>query len=776
MLLLPVVFPMLAAAFCYAAGLRSGQERNRLVLLSCLAELTMVGILVTFVLSGDQLALDIPGFCMLGLHLKMDGFRALYALIGAVMWMATGMFSQEYFSRHGHCLSRYYFFFLMTLGATLGVFLSADLYTTFIFFEIMSLTSYTWVAHEETEGAMRAAETYLAVAVIGGMVMLMGLLMLRHAVGTLMISELHDAVQACGDRRTVGIASVCILLGFGAKAGMFPLHIWLPKAHPVAPAPASALLSGILTKSGIYGVIIVSCEIFRNSVPWGNFILILGLITMVTGAVLAIFSVNMKRILACSSMSQIGFILVGIAMTCLLGEENALAARGTVLYMLNHSLFKLILFMVAGVVHMNLHVLDLNEIRGFGRSKPLLHFAYLMGMGGLMGVPLLSGYVSKTLIHEAIVEYAGHLAAHGMMRLSVLYTCAEWLFLLSGGMTAAYMIKLYICLFWEKNDAYQPGYDAMRHYMSPLSAAAIIVPALLVPVLGVQPNLTMDAIADFAAPFLHSASLAHAVSYFSLGNLKGALISIALGLVLYLAVIRRVLMRHFRGRNSLYLNLWPQVLDLENLVYRPAISGILSAGGFAAQFASGDLLENRIYIPVIRALTGAGGAAASLASEPVLEGHVYEPLIRGAVRAGGAAASLAGEEILEDRVMKPSVHGVTQAGFVLARITGSITDGLAALLAGTVLRAKKVTKPFTHVGNGFTYLLGCFLDGIAELLNRTVYRNHPREHHFVGRLAGDWDGMEETRRRMTHSLSFTLLAFGLGLCATLVYLVFVKGM
>ena len=184
------------------------------------------------------------------------------------------------------------------------------------------------------------------------------------------------------------------------------LHIWLPKAHPVAPAPASALLSGILTKSGIFGVIVVSVNIFRASTAWGNLILVLGLITMLGGAVLAVFSVNLKRTLACSSMSQIGFILTGIAMGCLLGEENALAARGALLYMVNHSLFKLILFMAAGVVYMNLHKLNLNDVRGFGRKKPILHFAFLMGAVGLMGVPGFSGYVSKTLIHEGIVEYA----------------------------------------------------------------------------------------------------------------------------------------------------------------------------------------------------------------------------------------------------------------------------------------------------------------------------------------------------------------------------------
>ena len=173
-------------------------------------------------------------------------------------------------------------------------------------------------------------------------------------------------------RGSLYVAGGCALVGFGAKAGMFPLHIWLPKAHPVAPAPASALLSGILTKSGVFGVLILCRYLFWTELPWNTVVLALGVVTMVLGAVLALFSVDLKRTLACSSMSQIGFILVGTAMQGFLNGENALAAWGTVLHMLNHSLIKLVLFVAAGVVYLGTHSLNLNDIRGWGRNKPVL--------------------------------------------------------------------------------------------------------------------------------------------------------------------------------------------------------------------------------------------------------------------------------------------------------------------------------------------------------------------------------------------------------------------
>ena len=245
------------------------------------------------------------------------------------------------------------------------------------------------------------------------------------------------------------VIGVLILFGFAAKAGLFPLHIWLPNAYTVAPAPSSALLSCLLTKTGVFGTIIVSCKLFLHDAAWGQIILILGIITMVLGAVLAVFSVNLKRTLACSSMSQIGFIIIAIGMQGLLGEHNALAASGTLLHFLNHSLFKLLLFLGAGVIFMNLRELNLNKIRGYGKDKPLLKLIFLMPILGIGGIPLWNGYISKTLIHESMVEYIEVLKEAGQ---SIAFMKgAEILFLFSGGLTLAYMTKIFVCIFLEDN-------------------------------------------------------------------------------------------------------------------------------------------------------------------------------------------------------------------------------------------------------------------------------------------------------------------------------------
>lgn len=574
---LMVFMPMVGAFVSYIIGRKNKTARDYFVGGLTILEFVFALLLIAFDAGNEGMLVRVPEICGLGLSFTIDGFRVIYAAIACFMWMCTSLFSKEYFA-HYRNRNRYHLFWLLTLGATTGIFLSADLYTTFIFFEIMSFASYVWVAHDETGPSLRAAETYLAVAIIGGLTLLMGLFLLYNQTGTLLISELYEACQG----KNVYPACICMLVGFGAKAGAFPLQIWLPKAHPVAPAPASALLSGILTKTGIFGVLVISCQILLHDAAWGAFILMIGLITMFLGALLAVFSIDFKRTLACSSVSQIGFILIGVGMQGLLGEHNEIAIRGTMLHMVNHSLFKLVLFMAAGVIYMNIHKLDLNDIRGFGRKKPLLKFIYLMGALGIGGIPLWSGYISKTLLHESMVEYiheleGGHIL-NSIFSLNAMQAF-EWIFLISGGMTIAYMLKLYIAVFVEKNKdaSVQAKYDGMKKYINPLSAVVLTVSAALFPIFGMLPHMTMDIMADMSEGFMGFNHAGHSVEYFTWVNLKGSIISIVIGLAIYFVVVRLLLMNKQSNGSREYVNKWWKYFDLEDYFYRPVLLKFLPA-------------------------------------------------------------------------------------------------------------------------------------------------------------------------------------------------------
>ena len=493
--------------------------------------------------------MDLCGFEM---SFTTAGIHGLYAAMACFMWFVSLLFSLEYMA-HYKAKAQYYAFMIATFFATAGVFLSADLLTCFVFFEVMSVTSYVLVIHDRSKGAMRAGDTYLAVAVIGGMVMLMGLFLLYQMTGTLKIAELPAACAPYAGTGRLYAVSVCMLFGFGAKAGMFPLHIWLPKAHPVAPAPASALLSGILTKAGIYGAIIICCYMLSGDRYWAAAILAIGAVTMFLGAFLALLSGNLKKTLACSSVSQIGFITTGIGIACLTAGESAMASKGTVLHMVNHSLIKLLLFSCAGVVYMNLHKLALKDVRGWGRNKPLLAALFAVGVLTISGVPGTSGYISKTLLHESIVEVIEEFEHAGESIL--LLKGLEWVFLISGGLTFAYMTRLFFCLFVRNNGAesVQKAYNSKIHYMNKLSTFVIALPAIALVCTG-------------AVYWQHH--------YYTWGNLKGSLTSLAIGALIMLAL---------RGRQPSELR-----FDLEDNVYRPLLlQGLVPVMGAAAKIFAG---------------------------------------------------------------------------------------------------------------------------------------------------------------------------------------------
>lgn len=704
----PVFFPMAAALFSYLIGRKNKKARDIFADASTAVEFLCLCLLFYRVAKGENIAFSLPSVCGQGLFWKLDGFRAVYGIITAFMWLCTTVFSREYF-KHYHNRNRYYFFLLWTLGATVGVFFSADFFTTFVFFEMMSFTSYAWVAHDESREALRAAGTYLSIAVIGGLVMLMGLFLLQHQFGTLDMEQLFVLCRSMEDKSTLFLPGILLLFGFGAKAGMFPLHIWLPKAHPVAPAPASALLSGILTKSGVFGILAVSVSLFYQSDNFGRLILWLGVATMLGGAVLAVFSIDLKRILACSSMSQIGFILVGAGMMVLAGQNNALAVRGTFLHMVNHSLLKLVLFMAAGVVYQNLHKLDLNSIRGFARNKPFLEGVFFMGALGISGIPLWNGYISKTLLHESIVEYYGVLyreTGNPMLEFRVV----EALFLVAGGFTVAYMMKLLVALCMEKapEQEFRPEQNR-RDYLSIESKIALAVPAVLLPVLGMTPKLTMDPLADMANGFLHGGVSHHLIHYFTLENLKGALISIIIGLVVYFAFVRTVLMKKEGNGRKVYVDLWPKWLDLEERVYRPVLLKILPG---ICGFFSGWLEGKALLLP-------------------------YRFF------------------------MKTSA--------VLCRVLDAFADAFVCLLRSTTHKDVSLSKK-EIVGTGFSYRAGIFADNMVKALNRTVRRKNPIQKSYVTVFAELAEETKITNRLITASLSFGLLLFCIGFFLIVLYL------
>ena len=709
-LLLPMAGGLLS---CVLGKLREGErtaEKNRLCNLIPTGITAAVFTIAVFLAAGqwrgDVKTLRLLGICGRDLTFTVDGFRALYVSVASFAWLTASVFYVWYGSHDRHA-ARYQAATLITLSCTLGVLLSADLFTTFVFFEGMSLVSYLWVVHEQTAEAIRASKTYLAVAVIGGLVLLMGLFLLENTVGTLDIEELQTAywiAGANGSSKTLFAAGLCLLFGFGAKAGAWPLHIWLPKAHPEAPASASALLSGILTKTGVFGVLILCGRIFLCHAKWGNIILVLGVITMLVGALRAVGSIDIKHMLACSSVSQIGFILVGAGTSCLMADGNGAAIAGSILHMLNHSAFKLILFTAAGIAVHTVHTRDLNKLRGFGRNRYGLMIIMLTASLGIGGIPGFSGYISKTLIHETLAEVAAE-AGFG-------YRICEYLFLFAGGCTVAYMAKLFVVLFLRKpSEEVLAAEEKQGSADSPRATMVLLgITAAFVFLCGTLPEVTMVPLGVRASRIAAYVPMHHAPQWFSWECLAGSLISIVAGVVIYFAAERPLVCRKL-----LPLRETPQYVDrMETL----------------------PTLEDNVYRPLLLTVLPA----------------VFGTLMRGL-------------EVTVECLAR-AVFVLCKSVLV---VMDKIVDALVLLLRRSALRpvveqrsitiGEAICNPIGHVGNGF-----------RRLWNATFGRKKPKDGDCVAAVNRARESLTESVKLVSRSLSYGLMAFCIGLLVLLAYL------
>ncbi len=457
--LIAVCMPILAMIMiCFAA--EHFWWRSIWALIGSAGCLAAVGMMYPLIAEGQTITLALPMIITpFNLFFRIDHFGFLIALLFSFVWLFSTVFALSYMD-HEKNQGRFFIFFMLTLAGTIGVPLAGDLLTLLIFFEVMSLASYILVVHNQTREAFKAGNLYLYLGIFGGMCLLTGMGLFYFNCGSLAI-----APQPClleGLNVYLIVAGILMMLGFGIKAGMAPLHIWLPQAHPVAPAPASALLSGIMIKTGAYGMIRVLNLVFTPdrealalesmatavSALWaqvsaaGYIVIWIGIVTMFFGVCMALLQNNIKKMLACSSISQIGYIVMGIGVAAYLGYEGAMGIAGATYHIFNHAFFKSTLFLAAGAIVYLTGELDMKKLGGLKDKMPFTAVVVLIASLGIVGMPLFNGYAGKTLLHHAIVEAYEH---HHLMSLYV----AEKIFTLTSAGTVFYFLKFLFFTFWR---------------------------------------------------------------------------------------------------------------------------------------------------------------------------------------------------------------------------------------------------------------------------------------------------------------------------------------
>lgn len=377
-----------------------------------LANLATIALLIMALCSLGQTRMYLMGkwTIPLGINLVLDGLSSLMLLAISVVSAASMLFSAGYMEQYT-AKPKYFTLFLLMVAGMNGVVLSGDMFNLFVFLEIASLASYALVGfgceHEELEASFK----YMVLGSIASMFVLFGVALMYANTGSLNMAYISAAIQSSGLNAGLAFALGLFITGFGLKAALVPFHAWLPDAHPSAPAPISAMLSGVLIKAlGVYAIARVLFNIFGVSIQVGWILVAMGLLSMTAGAFLAIGQWDLKRLLAYSSISQIGYVVLGIGLGGLILAQKrnpawaSLAILGGLFHLVNHAVYKSLLFLNSGSIEMATGTRQLKQMGGLAEKMPVTRATCTIASASIVGIPPFSGFWSKLILVIAAVQ------------------------------------------------------------------------------------------------------------------------------------------------------------------------------------------------------------------------------------------------------------------------------------------------------------------------------------------------------------------------------------
>jgi multicomponent Na+:H+ antiporter subunit D len=361
-----------------------------------------------------------------GIEYRIDELSAFIILIVTAIGSVMMIFAPKSVAAEipGDRIYLFYTMYLLTFAGLLGMAATGDAFNLFVFLEISSLSTYVLISLGKDRRALTAAYRYLVLGTLGATFYIIGVGMMYQMTGTLNMADLAVRLPAVAETKTILVAVGFLTVGIGLKLGLFPLHLWLPNAYTYAPSVVTAFLAATATKVAVYVLLriyytFLGAGIFEG-LPVSNLLLALGVIAALSMSAVAIFQDNAKRLLAYSSVAQLGYIIIGISLV------TATGAMASILHLFNHALIKGALFLVLACVFYRIGSTKVEDMAGLGKSMPFTMAAFVLAGFSLIGIPLTTGFVSKWFLINAALEKGWWIIAVAVLASSLLAVMYLW--------------------------------------------------------------------------------------------------------------------------------------------------------------------------------------------------------------------------------------------------------------------------------------------------------------------------------------------------------------
>ena len=434
-ILVPISFPILAGLALPV--LRFCKERKKRQVYVASVVIATAALVLLVISLGN---LEFKGFSItpsIYFLLKIDNLSRFFLVLASGLWILSTFYLFEYIKQFGKDI-RFFSFFLIVYGVIIGLCMSGNFFTLYLFYEMMTLTTYPLVIHSETKQAMKAGTKYLAYSFFGASFALIGFVFINHFGHTINFTPggVLDMAMVSGNENLLLGIFLLTFIGFGSKAALWPLHGWVPDVYSAGPNPVNALSSGVFTKVGVLAIIRMMFYLFGADFvfdSWAQTVLmIMTLMTVFMGSMLAYKEKELKRRLAYSTISQVSYVLFGLMIVSVIGF------RGAMLHILFHAIIKAVLFFAAGAIIYKTQKTYVHELRGIGKSMPITMWCFAIASVALIGVPPTAGIVSKWSLGVGAIS--SNLPMLGMIGAGVL--------LISALLTAGYLMSIVAIAFF----------------------------------------------------------------------------------------------------------------------------------------------------------------------------------------------------------------------------------------------------------------------------------------------------------------------------------------